>query len=70
MGDLESCGDLSWEDILEKPECLSDRESECPGFVPVVPIVSSVARSGNLWNLFLSQKACSLGYSYARRDEV
>ena len=24
--DLESCGDLSWEDFLEKPEDLSDRE--------------------------------------------
>ena len=26
--DLESCGDLSWEDLLDKLEDLSDRESE------------------------------------------
>ena len=26
--DLESCGDLSWEDLLDKPEDLSDCELE------------------------------------------
>ena len=31
-GDLESCGDLSWEDLSDKPEDLSDRESEARGF--------------------------------------
>ena len=27
-GDLESCGDHTWEDHLDKSEDLSDRESE------------------------------------------
>ena len=34
--DLESCGDLSWRDLLDKPEDLSDRESEAWVNVPVV----------------------------------
>ena len=25
-GNMESCGDVSWEDLLEEPEDLSDRE--------------------------------------------
>ena len=41
-GDLESSGDLSWEDLLDKPEDLSDRESEACEVVPVVPDVTVV----------------------------
>ena len=35
-GDLESGGDLSWGDLLDKPNNLSDRESEVWGVVPDV----------------------------------
>ena len=41
-GDLESCGGLSWEDLLEKHEDLSDCESETRVHVPVVPYVIDV----------------------------
>ena len=41
-GDLESCGDLSWEDLLDKPEDLSDRESEARVFVSAVLDVTDV----------------------------
>ena len=41
-GDLESCGDLSWADLLDKLEDLSDRESQARVFVPVVPDVTDV----------------------------
>ena len=40
--DLESCGDLSWEDLLEKTEDLSDRESEAWADVLVVLEVTDV----------------------------
>ena len=38
--DLESCGDLSWEDLLEKPEELSDFEPDAQVEVLVVSDVS------------------------------
>ena len=40
--DLESGGDLSWEDLLDKTEDLSDRESEAWVVVPEVPEVIDV----------------------------
>ena len=39
-GDLERCGGLSWEDLLEKPEDLSDCEPETRVVVSVVPDVT------------------------------
>ena len=50
-GELESCGDLSWEDLLDKPEDLSDRVSEAWVVVPVVLDVSDVPVSLLLWSL-------------------
>ena len=40
--DLESCCGLSWRDLLDKPEDLSDRESEAWVVVLVVPDVTDV----------------------------
>ena len=40
--DLESCGDLSWGDLLEKPEDLSDGEPDSRVDVLVVPDVTDV----------------------------
>ena len=40
--DLESCGDLSWVDLLEKPEDLCDCEPETLVDVSVVPVVTDV----------------------------
>ena len=40
--DVESCGDLSWEDLLDKSEDLSGRESEAWVVVPVMPDVTDV----------------------------
>ena len=41
-GDMESCGDVSWEDLLEEPEDLSDREPLSCELVRVVPDVTDV----------------------------
>ena len=41
-GDLESCGDLSWEDLMDTLEDLSDRESEARVFVLEVLDVTDV----------------------------
>ena len=41
-GDLESCGDLSWEDLLEKHEDQSDCEPDSCAHVRVVPDVTDV----------------------------
>ena len=41
-GDRGSCGDLSCEDLLDKPEDLSDRELEAWVVVLVVPDVTDV----------------------------
>ena len=41
-GDVESCGDLSWEDLFDKPEDLSDREPDSCAHVRVVPDVADV----------------------------
>ena len=41
-GDLESCGGLSWEDLLEKHEDLSNCEPDTRAHVPVVPDVTDV----------------------------
>ena len=49
--DLESCGDLYWADILEKPEGLSDRESEAWVIVLVVLDVTDVLVLLLLWSL-------------------
>ena len=40
--DLQSCGGLSWEDLLDKTEDLSDRESEALVVVPEVLDVTDV----------------------------
>ena len=40
--DLESCGGLSWEDLLDKTEDLSDFESVAWVVVPEVPEVTDV----------------------------
>ena len=80
--DLENCGHISWEDLLEEPEDLSGREPVSGELVRVVPV------SLRLWSPscvmfplvtlieillnrgpFLSPKTCSL-YSCAGRDEV
>ena len=37
-----SCGGLSWEDLLEKPEDLSDCEPDSCAHVRVVPVVTDV----------------------------
>ena len=50
-GELESCGDLSWEDLLDKPEDLSDRVSEAWVVVLVVLDVTDVLVSLLLWSL-------------------
>ena len=39
---MESCGDVSWEDLLEEPEDLSDREPLSCKLVRVVPDVIDV----------------------------
>ena len=41
-GDLESCGDLSWVDFLEKHEDLSDCEPDSRAHVRVVPVATDV----------------------------
>ena len=45
MRDLESWVDFSWEDLLGKPEGLSDRELVSSGLVRVVPDVTDVPSS-------------------------
>ena len=40
--DLKSCGDLSWEDLLEKPKDLSDCELDSCAQVRVLPVVTDV----------------------------
>ena len=40
--DLESCSDLSWGDLLDKLEDLSDFESDARAHVRVVPDVTDV----------------------------
>ena len=40
--DLESCGDLSWGDLLDEPQDLSNRESEAWADVQIVPEVTDV----------------------------
>ena len=42
VGDLESCGDISWEDLLVEPDDLSDRELVSGELVRVVPDVTDV----------------------------
>ena len=44
-GDLESCGDLSGRDLLDRREDLSDRESEVWVDVLVMPDVTDVSVS-------------------------
>ena len=39
---MESCGGLSWEDFLEKPDDLSDFEPDTRALVRVVPDVNDV----------------------------
>ena len=70
-GDLESCGDLSWEHFSDKPEDLSDRESEAWVVVPVAPNVTDVLGLGICGTavLIFLQKACSL-YGCVERDDV
>ena len=41
-GALESCDDLSWVDLLEKREDLSDCEPDSCALVCVVPVVTDV----------------------------
>ena len=41
-GDMESCGDVSWERLLEEPEDRSDREPVSCELVRVVPDVIDV----------------------------
>ena len=41
-GDLESCGGFCWEDLLEKPDGLSDCEPDSCAHVRVVPVVTDV----------------------------
>ena len=80
--DLESCGGLSWEDLLEKPEALSDFEPDTRAQVlmclfPLLlwslsfVMVSLVVRIGILWNRspFLLRRRVCLD-SHAGRDEI
>ena len=39
---MESCGDLSWVDLLEKHEDLSDCEPDSCAHVRVLPVVTGV----------------------------
>ena len=54
---MESCGDVSWEHLLEEPEDLSDRPVSCE-LVRVVPDVIDVPELcdvhpvGPMWNLW------------------
>ena len=41
-GDVESCGDVSWEDLLDNPEDLSDCEPDSSVHVRVVLVVTDV----------------------------
>ena len=41
-GDVESCGDVSWEDLLDNPEDLSDCEPDSCGLLRAVPDVTDV----------------------------
>ena len=41
-GDVESCGDVSWEDFLDNPEDLSDCKPDSCAHVRVVPDVTDV----------------------------
>ena len=41
-GDVESCGDVSWEDLLEEFENWSDCEPDSCAHVRVVPDVTDV----------------------------
>ena len=61
--DLERCGDLSWRDLLDKPEDLFDRESEVWVGVPVVPNVTDVPVS-------VVTELCFVSPCYSGRDFV
>ena len=87
---MESCGNVSWEHLLEEPEDLSGREPVSGELVRVVLDVTDVLVShpsvvteccdvspcGFDWEFVepqsfsFSQKACTLWYRYAGRDEV
>ena len=56
--DLESCGYLSCEDLLDEPEDPSDRESEAWVVVPVVPDVTDVLVSPYLVTEFCDGVSC------------
>ena len=57
--DSESCGGLSWEDLLEKPQDFSDFEPDTRAHVRVVPDVTDVPVSPSSvvisWNLCWAQ---------------
>ena len=77
-GGVESCGDVSWEDVLDNPEDLSDYEPDSCAHDRVVPdvwllccvVFLPVARIGNLCNRSPFLSPCTLWYRYAERDEV
>ena len=59
-GDLESCGDLSWGDLLEKHEDLSDCKPDSCAHVRVVPDVTDVPVSPSVvTELFEFFSCCS-----------
>ena len=63
--DLESCGDLSWEDLLDKPEDLSGRESEAWVPVPVMPDVTDVPDSpSSVVTEFCGGFSCCLDWEF------
>ena len=63
--DLESCGDLSWEDLLDKSEDLSDRESEAWVVVPVMPDVTDVPVSpSSVVTEFCDGFSCCLDWEF------
>ena len=78
--DLESCGGFSCGNLLEKPEDLSDFEPDTRLEVLVLPDVTDglVSTSSVVTEfcevlsciLFYLQKASTLLYKYARRDEI
>ena len=76
---METCGDVSREDLLDNPEDLSDCERDSCAHVRVVPDVTDVLVSPSsvvtscvmflpvalIAAFFLLQKACALWYRWA-----
>ena len=69
--DLVSCGDLSWEDLLDKTEDQSDRESEARVDVSVVPDVLDVLVSpSSVVTEFCGGFSCCSGWDFVEPQSI